>query len=149
MTGPSTATDPPEADTCPGCGATHDVQPKPAPPKVAAWTCAACGMSWAVSVVNPALSVIGLLPTPQLRTAALLALLRTEVTRRSGKEHTMTVPICLPATELFNRDPLASVDTVLWRCRLCDCEGTARYRPAAHTDAVEHLVAEHRASIAP
>ncbi len=29
----------------------------------------------------PALSVVGLLPTPQLRTAALLAVLRTEVTQ--------------------------------------------------------------------
>ncbi len=41
-------------------------------------------------------SIIGLLPTPQLRTAAFLATLRTEVARRSGKEHTMTVTVCLP-----------------------------------------------------
>jgi hypothetical protein len=31
-------------------------------------------------VINPALSIVGLLPTPQLRTAGLLAVLRTEVT---------------------------------------------------------------------
>jgi hypothetical protein len=89
------------------------------------------------------------LPTAALRGAALLATLRTEVTRRSVKEHTITVTICLPAGELFNLDPMASVETVVWRCPLCDCEGIARYRPAAHSDAVEHLVVEHRASIAP
>jgi hypothetical protein len=58
-----------------------------------------------------------------------------------------TVTICLPAGEMFNIDPMASDDTVAWRCRLCDCEGTARYRPAAHSDAVEHLTAEHHATI--
>ncbi len=81
----STATDPTEADTCPGCGATHGVQPTPAPPKVAAWTCTACGLHFAVTVVNAHLarqppsparndiarSILGLLP-PEQRTAALL-----------------------------------------------------------------------------
>ncbi len=87
---PSTATDPTQADTCPGCGATHGVQRiAGTSPKVDAWRCAACGMHWAVTVVNPALAIVGLLPTPQLRTAALLAVLRTEVTQRSGKEHTL------------------------------------------------------------
>lgn len=66
----STATDSTEADACPGCGATHGVQPEPAPPKVQAWTCAACGMDFAVTVINPAPSIVGLLPTPQLSTAA-------------------------------------------------------------------------------
>jgi hypothetical protein len=49
-------------------------------------------MDWAVTVVNPtvrvALSIVGLLPTPQLRTAALLAVLRTDVRQRSGKDTT-------------------------------------------------------------
>ncbi len=58
-----------------------------------------------------------------------------------------TTTVCVPATELFNLDPLASVDTVVWRCRLCDVEGSAKYRPAAHSDAVAHLVGEHRATI--
>jgi hypothetical protein len=53
---------------------------------------------------------VSLLPTPQLHTAALLATLRTEVTHRSGKEHTMTV--CLPAIELVNIDAMAPVDNV-------------------------------------
>lgn len=52
---------------------------------VQAWS---CGMQCACTVVNPALDIIGVLPTPELRTAAFLALLRTEVARRSGKEHT-------------------------------------------------------------
>jgi hypothetical protein len=47
----------------------------------------ATDLHWATTVINPALSIVGLLPTPALRTAALLATLRTEVTRRSGKEH--------------------------------------------------------------
>ena len=83
-------------------------------------------------MVNPALSTIGLLPTPQLRTAALLAALRAEVTRRSGKGHTMTVTVCLPVTEVISMDAMASVDTVVWWCRLCDHHGTATTRPTAH-----------------
>jgi rubredoxin len=108
---PSTmVTDPTDDDACPHCGATHGVQPMPAPPTVQAWTCTACGMDWAVTVVNPTvrvvLSVVGLLPTPQLRTAALLAVLRTEVTQRSAKEHhPMPDTVCFPVTELVNIDP--------------------------------------------
>lgn len=88
----STVTDPIDSDDgCPGCGATDGVQPQPAPPTVQAWTCTACGLDWAVTVVNPtlrvALSSVGLLPTPQLRTVALLDVLRTEVTQRSEKEY--------------------------------------------------------------
>lgn len=55
--------------------------------------------------------------------------------------------VSFPLGELVTLDPLASVDVVVWRCRLCDVEGSARYRPAAHTDAVEHLTAEHHATI--
>jgi hypothetical protein len=98
-------------------------------------------------VVNPALSIVGLLPTPQLRTAVLMTILRTEVTRRSGKEHTMTVTICLPATEVININAMASVNTVVWRCRLCDHHGTATTRPTAHSEGVEHLTIEHHATI--
>jgi ribosomal protein L37AE/L43A len=81
----STATDPTEADTCPGCGATHGVQRiTGTSPKVQAWTCTACGLHWATTTVNPDLSIVGLLPTPQLRTAALMAV-RTEVWHRPLK----------------------------------------------------------------
>jgi hypothetical protein len=46
-----------------------------------------CRLNWAVTVVNPpALSSIGVFPTPQLRTAAFLAILRADVTRRSAKD---------------------------------------------------------------
>jgi hypothetical protein len=135
-----------EADTCPGCGATHGVQRiTGTSPTVQAEMCAACGLHWATTVVNPALSIVGLLPTPQLRTAAFLALLRTEVTQRSGKGHPMT--ICLPATEVIGIDAMASVDMVVWRCRLCDQHGTATARPTAHSEGIEHLIAEHHATI--
>jgi hypothetical protein len=55
-------------------------------PKVGAGMCAACGLHWATTaVVNPALSIVGLLPPPQLSTVALLAALRAKVTQDSGK----------------------------------------------------------------
>jgi hypothetical protein len=65
--------------TCSGCGATHGVQPQPAPPEVDAWTCRACGLDWGCTVIS-------VLPTPQLRTAAFLTVLRAEVATRSGKD---------------------------------------------------------------
>ncbi|MGH3896699.1 MAG: hypothetical protein ACRDTA_00305 [Pseudonocardiaceae bacterium] len=43
----------PQAEACPGCGATSGVQPQPAPPTVQARTCPACGMEWAITCVNP------------------------------------------------------------------------------------------------
>jgi hypothetical protein len=55
----------------------------------------------------------------------------------------MTVTVCLPATELISIDAMASVDTVLWWCRLCNHHGTATTRPTAHSDGIEHLSAEH------
>ena len=55
-------------------------------PKADAGTCTVCGLHWATTVINPALSIVGLLSTPRLRTAALLAVLRTEVTRRSVRD---------------------------------------------------------------
>jgi hypothetical protein len=33
--------------------------------------------------------------------------------------------VCLPATEVISIDAMASVDTVVWGCRLCDHHGTA------------------------
>lgn len=103
---PSTVTDPTDNDDgCPGCGTADGVQPQPAPPTVEAWTCAACGLHWATTVINPtlrvALSIVGLLPTPALRTAALLAVLRTEVAQRSGKEHPMPVTVCFPVDQVM------------------------------------------------
>lgn len=41
-------------DPCPYCGSITDVRPiTSTPSKVWAWSCAACGTQWAVSVVNP------------------------------------------------------------------------------------------------
>jgi hypothetical protein len=59
----------------------------------------------------------------------------------------MTVTICLPATELISIDAMASVNTALWQCRLCDHHGTATTRATAHSEGIEHLTAEHRATI--
>jgi hypothetical protein len=90
---PSTVTDPTDSDDiCPGCGALDGVQPQPASPTVQSWTCTACGLHWVPTVVNPvlrvALSIVGLLPTPQQRTAALLDVLHAEVTQRAQAKGT-------------------------------------------------------------
>jgi hypothetical protein len=132
-------TDPTEADTCPGCGATHGVQRiTGTSPTVDAAMCTACGLHGATTTVSPALSILGLLPTPQLRTAAFLALLRTEVTRRSRKGRPMTVTVCLPATEVISIDAMASVDTALWWC--------PALRPPRHYDHPTHgTLRGHRA----
>lgn len=44
-----------EADRgcCPSCDSTSDVRRTACTPAVDAWSCAACGMDWAVTVVNP------------------------------------------------------------------------------------------------
>lgn len=69
----STATDPTEAESCLGCGATHGVQRIVGTlPKVDAGMCTACGLHFAVTVINPALSIVGVLPTPALGASALL-----------------------------------------------------------------------------
>ncbi len=59
----------------------------------------------------------------------------------------MTDTVCFPVTELVNIDAMASVATAVWWCRLCGSEATAASRPAAHSDAVAHLTAEHHATI--
>jgi hypothetical protein len=46
----------------------------------------------------------------------------------------MTATICLPVTEVISIDAMASVDTVVWRCRLCDHHSTATTRPTAHSE---------------
>jgi ribosomal protein L37AE/L43A len=114
-------------------------------PGVDEWMCTACGMHFAVTVVNPALSLVGVLPTPALRTAALLAVLRTEGTHRSDKDqdHTMTVTVCFPVDQIVQFDAMATVDTTLWRCRICGRDGTARTTPQATSDAVAHLSSDH------
>jgi hypothetical protein len=91
-------------------------------------------------MINPALSIEGVLPTPALRTAAL----RTEATRRPGKETpTMTVTVCFPVDQVAQFDAMATVDTTLWRCRICGRQGTARTTPQATSDAMAHLGSDH------
>lgn len=55
----------------------------------------------------------------------------------------------LPATELYTINAMVSVDTVSWWCLLCDHEATVTSALVADTAAVEHLVACHRAVVAP
>ena len=59
----------------------------------------------------------------------------------------MTDTVCFPVTEVISIDAMASVDTVVWWCRLCGDEATAASRSAAHSDAVAHLTTEHHATI--
>jgi hypothetical protein len=59
----------------------------------------------------------------------------------------MTATICLPVTELISIDAMASVDTAIWQCRLCDQHGTTTTRPTAHSEGIEHLTAQHHATI--
>jgi hypothetical protein len=66
-------------EDCPGCGATHGVQPQPAPPKVHAGKCTRGGLDWACTV-------IGVPPTAAAVWGAFLAVLRAEVATRSGKD---------------------------------------------------------------
>ena len=145
---------PTEADTCPGCGATHSVQRiTGTPPTVDAAMCTACGLHWATTVVNPtlriALSIVALLPTPQLRTAALLDVLRAEVTQRAQtREHTMAVSVCFPLDQVVQFDAMATVDTTLWRCRICGQEGTATTTPQATDNAFAHLGIDHGGALA-
>ena len=58
----------------------------------------------------------------------------------------MTVTICLPATEVISIDAMASMDTVVWWCRICDHHGTATTRHMAHSQGIEHLTTEHHAT---
>jgi hypothetical protein len=50
----------------------------------------------------------------------------------------MAVTLCLAATEVININAMASVDTVVWWCRLCDHHGTGTTRPTAHSEGIEH-----------
>jgi ribosomal protein L37AE/L43A len=135
-------TDPIEEQPCPGCGSANGVQRiTGTAPEVDAGMCATCGMHWATTVINPALSLLGVFSTPQLRTAAFLAALRTEVTQRSAKRHTITV--CFPVDQVVQFDAMATVDTSLWSCRICGRKGTARTTPQAISDAVAHLGSDH------
>ncbi|HEX6402592.1 MAG TPA: hypothetical protein VF003_05440 [Pseudonocardiaceae bacterium] len=71
-----------DIDPCPHCGTTAGVRlTTNNPPKVRAWSCAACGTDWAVSVVNPHLYLDGL--TAAVDLAAARRVLRQLVTLAS------------------------------------------------------------------
>jgi len=47
-------TDPTDAESCPGCDATHGVQRTTGTsPRVQAWSCTTCQTKWAITTVNP------------------------------------------------------------------------------------------------
>lgn len=56
----------------------------------------------------------------------------------------MITTLCLPLTELITTDPMASVNTTLWQCGLCDHEGQTTTQARAHTEAIAHLTSIHR-----
>jgi ribosomal protein L37AE/L43A len=115
-----------------------------AEPTVQAWTCAACDLDWAGTAVHSALSIIGLLPTPELRTAGLPGnpAHRGRPTLSQGT-HQMTTVVSFPVDQVIEFEARASVNTTIWWCRLCGQEGTARTTPHATDDAIVHLGADH------
>jgi hypothetical protein len=134
-----------EAD-CPGCGATHGVpQITGTSPTVDAWM-RACGMHWRARWPPPPCPSW---PTPDAAAAhgrpARRPAHRGHPTLREGTHHARDR--LLPVTELVNIDAMASVDTVVRWCRLCGHHGTATTRPAAHSEGIEHLSAQHHATI--
>lgn len=65
---------------------------------------------------------------------------------KPGREETTVITtLRLPLTELITTDPMASVDTTLWQCRLCDHEGRTTTQPRAHAKAIAHLTGVHHA----
>jgi len=58
----------------------------------------------------------------------------------------MAVTICLPVAEVISIDAMASVDTAIWQCRLCDHHGTVTTRPTARSEGIEHLTTQHHAT---
>ena len=89
----TTATDPTEAESCPGCGATHGVQRiTGTSPKGPSMDVRGVRPALDDHDGQPALSIVGLLPTPALRTAAFLAVLRAEVTLRQQQQRASDRP---------------------------------------------------------
>jgi predicted transcriptional regulator len=56
---------------------------------------------------------------------------------------TPTVSVRLPLDQIVHLDAMATVDTTIWSCRICEREGTARTTPRATGDAIAHLGADH------
>ncbi len=67
---------------------------------------------------------------------------------KQGRDPTVITTVSIPAAELISIEPMASVNTVIWGCRICDQHGTATTRPFAHAEGVDHLTAEHHATTA-
>jgi hypothetical protein len=93
------------ARSCVGCGS-WDVKPREAPAGVEASRCQSCGLesAWTRTTMIA-------LPLPAQTRAQL----------RRGELHNA---IMLPVTELIITDPMASVASCWWHCRLCDHKAT-------------------------
>lgn len=48
-----------------------------------------------------------------------------------------------PVDQVVHFEAMATVDTTVWRCRICGRDGTARTTPQAASDALAHLGADH------
>jgi len=92
--------------------------PQHAPPKVHAGKCTRGGLDWACTVIG-----VLLRPAAHGRSPDRPAC-RGHPTLGQGPS-TMTVTVCVPATEVISIDAMASVDIVVWWCRLCDHHGIA------------------------
>lgn len=55
----------------------------------------------------------------------------------------MPVTVRFLVDQVVQFDAMATVDTTLWRCRICGQEGTARTTPQATSDAIAHLGSDH------
>jgi hypothetical protein len=54
-----------------------------------------------------------------------------------------TVTVRLPLNQVIQLDAMATVDTTIWSCRICEREGTARTTPRATSDAITLRRADH------
>jgi hypothetical protein len=55
----------------------------------------------------------------------------------------MTPTVRFPLDQVIHLDPMATVDTTVWCCRICERDGRARTTPEAISDAIAHLGFDH------
>jgi hypothetical protein len=51
---------------------------------------------------------------------------------------TTTITVRFPLNQLVWFDAMATIDTTLWRCRICGREGKTRTTPEAISEAIAH-----------
>jgi hypothetical protein len=55
----------------------------------------------------------------------------------------VTPTVRFPLDQVIHLDPMATVDTTVWCCRICERDGTAKTTPQAISDALTHLGTDH------